>query len=98
MEQNTIEQHPKRHDWYRATDFVTDKNTRGRVIGVRRVEECRYCPTTKVTLIDTNLWERKGHPYYKYRKGVVIQRIDPREFLKRLFFATTDLSPSLFGK
>lgn len=92
-----MEQHPFRHDWYRSVDQVTAKNSRGRVIGVIREERCRYCNTMRLTHIDTNVWERRGKPRYKYEKGVKIIRVTARDYLKRLFLETTDLPQHLFG-
>lgn len=92
-----MEKHPYRHDWYRSTDVVTDKNPRGGVIGVRWNEDCRFCGTKRITHIDTNVWERKGHPRYIYVKGQKITRIAAQDYLKRMLLDTTDLPQELFG-
>jgi hypothetical protein len=93
----SVEQHPYHHDFYRCTDYVLDKNCRGRVIEVKRVEECKFCPTKRITIIDTNVWERKRKPYYKYDKGFTIKRVSARTFLMNNFLSTTNLSTDLFG-
>jgi ribosomal protein L37AE/L43A len=92
-----MEQHPYRHDWYRSVDAITERNSRGRVIGVVREERCRHCPTLRFTRIDTNVWERRGKPRYKYEKGKKIIRVTARDYLRRLFLDTTDLPQELFG-
>lgn len=92
-----MEKHPYRHDWYKSTDVVIQRNSRGRIIEVKRHEDCRFCGTKRVTRIDTNVWERKGHPRYIYIKGQKIIRITARDFLKSLFLETTDLPHELFG-
>lgn len=95
MEQ--VEQHPYRHDWYFSVDAVTDKTSRGRVIGVVREERCRFCTTLRFTHIDTNVWERKGKPRCRYDKTKKIVRVTARDYLRRLFLDSTNLPRELFG-
>jgi hypothetical protein len=90
-EQRAVENHPVFHDWYKATDYVVQKNSRGRPIEVKRVEECLNCPTQRITSIDTNVWEKKGHSYYKYDKDTVIERISKQEHLRQTFLSNSDL-------
>jgi hypothetical protein len=96
--QKAIEDHPIFHDWYRQTDVVTAKNNRGRVIEVKREEQCRFCPTLRITNIDTNVWERAGHPRYKYVKDVAIIRMAKPAYLRQRFLATTDLPDEIKAK
>lgn len=91
QERRVVEDHPVFHDWYKATDYVEAKNSRGRVIEVKRVEECRACPTLRITSIDTNVWEKKGPSRYKYDKDTTIERISRQEYLRQTFLASSDL-------
>ena len=84
-----VEDHPYRHQWYKSTDYVHTRNARKRIIVIKRVQECEFCDTQKVTLIDVNVWERKGHPQYKYNRRQVIRRIEKNEWLRREFLRTT---------
>lgn len=94
------EYHPFRHSWYKQTDYVTVRNSRGRAIEVKRIEECEHCPVEKVTLIDTNVWEdwhvvRK--PYYRRPKGTVVVRGSRQAFLRDNFLKTTSLTKAELG-
>jgi ribosomal protein L37AE/L43A len=86
-----VEQHPIHHDWYRVEDIITARNSRHRVIEVSRHEYCSSCGTTKITKVDTNVWELKGRPRYKYAKGQTIVRVGKNYHLRKTFTATSNL-------
>lgn len=88
-EVSLIEDHPYRHQWYKSTDYVHERNARKRLVTVKRVEECEYCDTQRITLIDVLVWERKGYPYYKYNRHQLIRRIEKADWVKREFLRTT---------
>ncbi len=91
MGEQVIEEHPIYHSWYLKGDYVTARNSRKRPIEVAREEQCKHCPTVRITKIDVNTWWRVGHSRYKYVKGVKIIRVTKEEYLKKEFLATTDL-------
>lgn len=90
--QETVEQHPWLHNWYLKGDYVKVRNRRGRISTVRRVEKCHYCPTLRISHINTltKAWEVTSR-YYKYARNVTIVRLTKSDFVKREFLSTTDL-------
>lgn len=86
-----VEEHPVNHQWYRCRDYVIERNSRGRILIIKRFQSCEHCATERVTVIDVSTWRLVGRPRYVYLKGQQISRMRKEAWRKAQFILTTDL-------
>jgi hypothetical protein len=83
-----IENHPIYHDFYRFVDYVYERNSRNRLIVIKRVFDCSACNTKRIWLINIDYWEVVSRSY-KYDRTQKIVRIGKSEWLKKLITEST---------
>jgi hypothetical protein len=90
-----VEPHPWFHDLEVKGDYVHEEGRRGRVLVIRRVEECKACNTIRTTLIDAQTWTVRSR---RYSNRTTVVRMPRSEYLKAEFRRTTTWAPEILHK
>lgn len=87
------------HHWIAGVDEVHERNSRRRIVLIKRVWSCQRCPTLRVDIINCDFWYVASRSYrypdgYQLAGGAVDSGAVRREMVLRM----SNLADEILGK